>query len=62
MTKMFGLLINIINHRKVGGETEYEVKWRGFGYDDTTWEPESNIHDQNLIDVYWRKQAGYYAK
>ena len=48
----------ILNHRKVGGETEYEIKWRGFGYDDTTWEPEENIHDRNLIDVYCEnKQA-----
>ena len=48
----------ILNHRKVGGETEYEIKWKGYGYNETTWEPEDNIHDKNLIDVYWRKQEG----
>lgn len=48
----------ILNHRKVGGVTEYEIKWKGFGYNETTWEPEENIHDRNLIDVYWRRHAG----
>ena len=47
----------IVNHRKHEGNTEYQVKWKGFGDDETTWEPEENIHDQNLIDVYWRKHT-----
>jgi transposase InsO family protein len=48
----------ILNHKLIDGVTHYEIKWKGFGYDDTTWEPRENIHDQNLIDVYWRKHEG----
>lgn len=46
----------LINYKKEGNKDMYEVKWKGF--DETTWEPLENIHDQNLVDVYWRKQAG----
>jgi len=46
----------IINHRKENRKSWYEVKWKGFT--ETTWEPEENILDQNLIDKYWRKKSG----
>lgn len=44
----------LLDHNKEGHKTYYKVKWRG--YDETTWEPEEHIQDQNLIDVYWRKK------
>ncbi len=49
----------LLNHKKEGQIMTYEIKWKGFK--ETTWEPESHIHDQNLIDRYWRSRHGIKA-
>ena len=41
----------IINHRKRNGEMQYLTKWKGF--DETTWEPESNFDTTEIIEEYW---------
>jgi hypothetical protein len=50
----------LVNDKKVYGDkrTWYEVKWKGFDSTQNTWEPEEHIHDQNLIDKYWRLKSG----
>jgi hypothetical protein len=49
----------LLKHKKEGQTLTYEVKWKGFK--ETTWEPENHIHDQNLIDRYWRSRHGIKA-
>jgi hypothetical protein len=39
-------------------EDEYLIRWKGWSKDYDTWEPRSHIQDQNLIDIFWRKQEG----
>jgi len=37
---------------------EYLVKWKGYGYEHCTWEPESNLtHCHELLQVFWQHQA-----
>ena len=41
----------ILSSRKVGGKTEYLVRWKGYDEeDDNTWEPEGHLHKE-LIRV-----------
>lgn len=46
----------ILGHRprKYGRKTitEYLVKWKGYGHEHNTWEPEFNIMDPDLIKAY----------
>ena len=50
------LVEKLVNDKKEDNKRWYEVKWKGFA--ETTWEPEEYIHDQNLIDKYWRLKSG----
>lgn len=47
----------IVNHSREGqGEVSYEVKWIGFGLEDTTWHLESDLTEcPGLITDYWRE-------
>ncbi|RZF42601.1 hypothetical protein LSTR_LSTR001396 [Laodelphax striatellus] len=48
-------------HRK-GRGVEYFVKWKGWSTKHSTWEPEENILDGRLIDIFeQREQSGYTA-
>ena len=46
----------ILQHRKRGRKVEFLVRWKGFGRDDDTWEPESNLgNSAELLSEYKQK-------
>ena len=47
----------ILNHRKVGGQYEYKVRWAGYGPEHDTWEPTRNIQSSGAKSVlkYWER-------
>jgi len=46
-------LKKIVNHRTRNGVKEYLIDWHG--YNERTWEPESNILDNKAVVEYWKK-------
>lgn len=48
-----------INKKRVrAGKVEYLVKWKGWSTRHNTWEPEENILDERLIDIFERSLRG----
>ena len=46
----------ILAHRKTkGGKMKYLVKWKGYTFEESTWEPEENFKRQT-IDLYNRRR------
>ena len=46
----------ILAHRKTkGGQMRYLVKWKGYTFEESTWEPEENFKRQT-IDLYNRRR------
>ncbi|KNZ76512.1 Chromobox like protein [Termitomyces sp. J132] len=36
-------------------QLQYKVKWKGYGIDDISWEPQENIHAPRLVkEFHWR--------
>ncbi|XP_050578302.1 polycomb group protein Pc [Bombus affinis] len=48
----------IIKKREKRGKVEYFVKWKGWSKKHNTWEPEENILDVRLIELYEESQKG----
>uniref|UniRef100_A0A182Y2E4 Uncharacterized protein n=1 Tax=Anopheles stephensi TaxID=30069 RepID=A0A182Y2E4_ANOST len=48
----------IMRKRVRSGKAEYQVKWKGWSQRHNTWEPEENILDQRLIEMYERSVRG----
>lgn len=48
----------IMKKRVRAGKVEYLVKWKGWSTRHNTWEPEENILDIRLIDIYERSLRG----
>ena len=49
-----------INKKRIkNGKTEYLVKWKGWSPKYSTWEPEENILDPRLIQLFKEKLERY---
>ncbi|CAG8574882.1 6928_t:CDS:2 [Diversispora eburnea] len=49
----------IISHRrKLNGEYQYFLKWKGYPDEESSWENESNIYSEEIIQEYWNKRGG----
>ena len=48
----------ITKKRLKNGQTEYLVKWKGWSPKYSTWEPEENILDPRLIEIFKDKPEG----
>lgn len=46
---------SIVGVRKRKGQTEYQVRWKGYAADADTWEPEEQLNCQELIDAFNKK-------
>ena len=42
----------ILKRRERKGKTQYYVKWLGYTEEQSTWEPEENIYDKNLMEMF----------
>lgn len=47
----------ILDCRKRYGQIQYLIKWKGYGPEDNSWEPESNIHAKELMQSFKRSHA-----
>jgi len=47
----------IVNHRFYGRQRhlQYLIKWKGYPSSDNTWEPEENVHAEDLVREYHRR-------
>jgi hypothetical protein len=44
----------ILDMKNVKGKRHFLIKWHGWDKNSNTWEPEKNILDTRLIDVFFR--------
>lgn len=44
----------ILDHKKIRGKRHFLIKWFGWDKSNNTWEPERNIIDKQLIELYYK--------
>jgi hypothetical protein len=56
----FYVVQEVIGERNTGGETEYKVRWEGYGPDDDTWEPVATLARSapRLLAAYVKGRRG----
>ncbi|KAG0281477.1 hypothetical protein BGZ95_003132 [Linnemannia exigua] len=45
----------VVGHKRERGKLMYRLKWKGYSSNENTWERESNVHCQDLVEEYWRR-------
>ncbi|KAF7728069.1 Trefoil factor 3 [Apophysomyces ossiformis] len=51
----------ILDHRRMKGrgkQLQYRIKWKGYPDEDNTWEKESNVSADLLVEEYWSNKGG----
>ena len=43
----------VVDHRLAGGTIEFLLRWKGYGPEDDTWTPESEMSCHNLVEEYF---------
>ena len=44
----------ILDCRRRRGQLQFLIKWKGYGLEENSWEPERNIHAKELIYAFFR--------
>lgn len=47
---------DIVDHKVVKGKTQYLIRWKGWGPDGDTWEPEGTLSCPDIVTKYLEKQ------
>ena len=47
----------VLEHRRAGRTWEFLIKWEGYGDDDNSWEPRSNLPHNTVLTAYLREHS-----